>query len=42
MRRLDVSGDPVAMLHAALQEAARAARVELRISETEILVSLGE
>jgi hypothetical protein len=42
MRRLDVSGDPVVMLHAALQEAARAARVELRISETEILVSLGE
>ena len=39
MRRLDVSRDPVAMLAAALQEAARNAGVELQIMETEILVS---
>ena len=36
MRRLEVSKDPVVMLNAALQEAARAAGVELRISEDEI------
>lgn len=39
MRRLDVSRDPVAMLQAALQEAARAAGVELQITDTEIFVS---
>ena len=33
MRRLDVSPDPVAMLDAALQEAARAAGVELTIED---------
>jgi hypothetical protein len=39
MRRLDVSKDPVVMLNAALQEAAKAAGVELKISETEIFVT---
>jgi len=39
MRRLDVSKDPVVMLSAALQEAAKAAGVELKITETEILVA---
>jgi hypothetical protein len=38
MRRLDVSKDPVAMLAAALQEAAKAAGIEIKITETEILV----
>jgi hypothetical protein len=38
MRRLDVSRDPVQMLGAALQEAAKAAGVELQITETEIFV----
>src|SRR3984885_593625 len=38
MRRLDVSKDPVVMLAAALQEAAKAAGVELQMTETEILV----
>lgn len=40
MRRLDVSKDPVVMLDAALQEAARAAGVELKISESEILIGV--
>jgi hypothetical protein len=39
MRRLDVSKDPVVMLKAALQEAAKAAGVELNITDTEILVT---
>jgi hypothetical protein len=39
MRRLDVSKDPVVMLRAALQEAAKAAGVELKITDTEILVT---
>jgi hypothetical protein len=38
LRRLDVSRDPVVMLNAALQEAAKAAGVELRITDQEILV----
>jgi len=38
LRRLEVSRDPVVMLNAALQEAAKAAGVELRITEKEILV----
>ena len=38
MRRLDVSKDPVVMLQAALQEAARAAGVELKITDSEVLV----
>lgn len=40
MRRLDVSKDPVVMLNAALQEAAKAAEVNLEITEREILISL--
>ncbi len=40
MRRLDVSRDPVVMLQAALQEAAKAGGIELQITETEILVGL--
>ena len=39
MRRLEVSKDPVVMLKAALQEAAKAAGVELNITDTEILIS---
>ena len=39
MRRLTVSKDPVVMLQAALHEAAKAAGVELQITETEILVA---
>ena len=40
MRRLDVSKDPVVMLQAALQEAARAAGIELKITDTEILAAV--
>ena len=39
MRRLTVSKDPIVMLQAALQEAAKAAGVELQVTETEILVA---
>jgi hypothetical protein len=39
MRRLGVSKDPVVMLRAALQEAAKAAGVEIQITDTEILVT---
>ena len=39
MRRLDVSKDPVVMLSAALQEAAKIAGVELKITDTEILIA---
>ena len=39
MRRLDVSRDPVVMLQAALQEAAKGAGVELKITENEIFVT---
>ena len=42
MRRLDVSPDPVVMLNAALQEAAKAAGVELQITEKEILITPSE
>ncbi len=38
MRRLAVSKDPVVMLDAALQEAAKAAGLELKIAGSEILV----
>lgn len=38
MRRLAVSKDPVVMLDAALQEAAKAAGIELKIDGSEILV----
>jgi len=39
MRRLQVSPDPVIMIKAALAEAAKAAGVEIQITETEILMS---
>ncbi|MDQ8204533.1 hypothetical protein [Pelagicoccus sp. SDUM812003] len=39
MRRLEVSKDPVAMLAAALKEAADEAGVELKLTESEILIS---
>jgi hypothetical protein len=40
MRRLDVSRDPILMLQSALQEAAKAAGVELKITESEIFVGV--
>jgi len=39
MRRLDVSKDPVVMLNAALQEAAKAAGVELKVTDSEIFIT---
>ena len=39
MRRLDVSKDPAVMLQAALQDAAKAAGIELKITDSEILVA---
>jgi hypothetical protein len=39
MRRLQVSTDPVVMLDACLQEAAKAAGVQLQITDTEILIA---
>ncbi len=39
MRRLDISKDPVVMLNAALQEAAKAAEIELKITDDEIFFS---
>ena len=39
LRRLDVSKDPVAMLQAALGEAARSAGVGLAVADTEILLN---
>ncbi|HMP83780.1 MAG TPA: hypothetical protein PKA41_13865 [Verrucomicrobiota bacterium] len=39
MRRLTVSKDPVVMLNAALQEAAKSAGVELKITDTEIFIA---
>jgi len=39
MRRLDVSRDPIVMLDAALQEAARAAGVELSVEDGALFVS---
>src|SRR6188472_2703089 len=39
MRRLDVSRDPVVMLKAALEEAAKNAGVQMQISDTEILIA---
>jgi hypothetical protein len=41
MRRLDVGADPAVLLRAALQEAARAAGVELTVTDSEILVAGG-
>jgi hypothetical protein len=40
MRRLDVSADPVVMLDAALQEAAKAAGIELLVEEGSIFVTI--
>jgi hypothetical protein len=40
MRRLDVSADPVVMLNAALQEAAKAAGIELAFEDGAIFCSL--
>ncbi len=39
MRRLEVSRDPVVMLQAALAEAAKAAGVQLQITDKEILLA---
>lgn len=39
MRRIDVSRDPVVMLKAALEEAAKNAGVQLQITDTEILIA---
>jgi hypothetical protein len=40
MRRLDVSPDPVVMLDAALQEAAKAAGIELTVESGAIYITL--
>lgn len=40
MRRLDVSPDPVVMLDAALQEAAKAAGIELAVEDGSIFVTV--
>ncbi len=40
MRRLDVSPDPIVMLNAALQEAAKSAGVELILEDGAILISM--
>ena len=39
LRRLGVGRDPVTMLNAALQEAARSAGVELKVTDTEIQIT---
>jgi hypothetical protein len=39
MRRLEVSPDPQIMLKAALQEAAKAAGVQLEVTDSEILIT---
>lgn len=39
MRRLQVSTDPVVMLQACLQEAAKAAGVQLQVTDKEILIT---
>jgi hypothetical protein len=39
MRRLQISKDPIVMLQSALQEAAKAAGVELQVTDNEILVA---
>ena len=39
MRRLEVSPDPVVMLKAALEEAAKNAGVQIQITDTEILMA---
>lgn len=40
MRRLDVSADPLVMLDAALQEAARSAGIELAVEDGAIFVTI--
>jgi hypothetical protein len=40
MRRLDVSADPVVMLNAALEEAAKAAGIELTVEDGAVFVGL--
>jgi len=40
MRRLDVSPDPIVMLNASLQEAAKSAGVELILEDGAILISM--
>ena len=40
MRRLDVSRDPVVMLKAALEEAAKEAGIGIEISDKEILIDI--
>jgi len=40
MRRVDVSPDPVAMLDAALKEAAKAAGVEMTVEDSAIFLAL--
>ena len=40
MRRIDVSPDPVVMLDAALQEAARSAGLDLTVEDNQIFLSL--
>jgi hypothetical protein len=40
MRRLDVSKDPVLMMKAALQEAAKEADIAINITDKEIFISL--
>jgi hypothetical protein len=40
MRRLDVSADPVVMLNAALQEAAKAAGIEITVEDDAIFCSV--
>ena len=39
LRRIDVSKDPAVMMSAALQEAAKAAGIELQVTDSEILVT---
>jgi hypothetical protein len=40
LRRIDAGGNPVVMLHAALQEAAKGAGIELKITESEVFVTV--
>jgi hypothetical protein len=40
MRRLEVGNDPVAMLKAALQEAAKEAGVDINITDKEIFITI--
>jgi len=39
MRRLDVSSDPVVMLKAALEEAAKAAGVQLEVTDNGVMIA---